>query len=325
MIGYYVHHVGAGHRVRAGVIAKALADRGQEVVMLGSGLDGRPGVVPLARDDAGPPAADPTSADPTAGGALHWAPLHDEGLADRMAAISAWIAHHRPRALVVDVSVEVALLARLHGIPTVVVAQPGDRRDDAHQLGYRTAARILAPWPDVVSPCHGLGPWQDKVRATGGISRWSDIPAGQWPRSDPPRRGLVLGGRESSPEWLTGLERDLPEVAWETLGGQHWVEDPGEQLREADVIATHAGQNAVADVAAVGAPAVVVADERPHGEQVALARALDEAGLCAVHKPGAGWRQDIALALERRGRWDAWQTAGAPERAADVILEVAMP
>ncbi|MCE1177977.1 MAG: hypothetical protein LWW86_02960 [Micrococcales bacterium] len=318
MIGYYVHHAGAGHRVRAGVIAEVLTGRGQEVMLLGSGLGARRDVLSLARDDAGAP-----TADPTAGGTLHWAPLRDEGLAQRMAAVSSWIAHHRPQALVVDVSMEVALLARLHGIPTVVVAQPGDRSDEPHQLGFRSAARILAPWPASVSPCVGLGPWQAKVRATGGISRWS-APVDRSARAAALRRGLVLGGRDSSPQWQAALERDLPEVAWETLGGSHWVEDPSGRLRSADIVVTHAGQNAVADVAATGAPAVVVADERPHGEQAALARALDEAGLCAVHRPDLGWREDVAVALERQGRWGAWQTAGAPDRAAEVVLEVAL-
>ena len=45
-----------------------------------------------------------------------------------MARLSAWIAESRPRVIVVDVSVEVALLARLFGIPVVSVALPGRAR-----------------------------------------------------------------------------------------------------------------------------------------------------------------------------------------------------
>lgn len=44
-----------------------------------------------------------------------------------MAQLSGWIASERPRLLVVDVSVEVALLTVLCGVPTVVVAMPGTR------------------------------------------------------------------------------------------------------------------------------------------------------------------------------------------------------
>ena len=92
----------------------------------------------LARDDD-PPASD--GADPTAGGALHWAPPGHPGLRERMAQIAAWVATHAPRLVVVDVSVEVTVLVRSMGVPTVVMGMPGARDDAAHQLAYRLAGR----------------------------------------------------------------------------------------------------------------------------------------------------------------------------------------
>ncbi len=80
-----------------------------------------------------------------------------------MAALSAWIADTRPDALVVDVSVEVALLARLHGVPVLTLAQPGRRRDSAHTLGYAVSEQILAPWPKAAGPI-----WQADPTATTG-------------------------------------------------------------------------------------------------------------------------------------------------------------
>src|SRR3712207_8569721 len=52
----------------------------------------------------------------------------------------------RPDVLVVDVSVEVALLARLLGVPVVLVAQRGRRDDDPHRRAYAAAAAVAAPW-----------------------------------------------------------------------------------------------------------------------------------------------------------------------------------
>lgn len=54
------------------------------------------------------------------------------------------IATLRPRRMVVDVSVEVALLCRLAGVPVTVMAMPGERGDAVHGLGYDIADEIVA-------------------------------------------------------------------------------------------------------------------------------------------------------------------------------------
>jgi hypothetical protein len=148
MIGYYVHHQGSGHGHRA-VSVNRLA--GVELTGLSTaprpaGWTGPWGDLP---DDAG---IGP-EVDVTAHGRLHYVPLGSRGLSRRMAMIAAWIEAARPEALVVDVSVEVALLARLHGLPVVVVAQPGHREDAAHRLGYDVASSIVAPWPRQLGGC----------------------------------------------------------------------------------------------------------------------------------------------------------------------------
>ena len=77
-------------------------------------------------------------------------------------------------AFVVDVSVEVTLFVRLLGIPVVLIAQPGLRDDAAHQLGFRAATRIVAPWPQaLLQPAH-LAEVAHKTFYTGGISRYED-------------------------------------------------------------------------------------------------------------------------------------------------------
>ncbi|GAA3138733.1 hypothetical protein GCM10020255_014670 [Rhodococcus baikonurensis] len=50
---------------------------------------------------------------------------------------------------------------------------------------------------------------------------------------------------------------------------------------------SHAGQNAVADIAIAGKPAIVIAQERPFGEQVATAGALSMHNLAVTLKE---WR-----------------------------------
>ncbi|WP_067835833.1 glycosyltransferase [Nocardia lijiangensis] len=324
MIGYYIHHHGSGHLLRARRIRACL---GQPVTALSS--------LTLSDDEVLDdvvhlPAENPASTvgDPTAAGALHWAPRHDRGLADRMAAIAAWIAATRPDAMVVDVSVEVALLARLHGVPVVCMALPGARTDPAHQLVHRIAERLIAAWPrDLYDPLW-LRPYADKTRYVGGITRFDGRPPVFPPRDERPTV-LVVGGAcggSSTAAQVRVCALRHPEYHWRSIGLGDWADDPWPELCRADVIVTHAGQGAVADVAAAAKPAIVVPAPRPYGEQEATAHTLASAGMALTvdRWPDLGdWPALLARARDLdTGRWRAWQTRGAGARAAAAIAEV---
>jgi Glycosyltransferase family 28 C-terminal domain len=325
VIGYYVHHVGQGHVRNALCVAGAL-DR--EVTGLSSlprpaGWQGQ--WIELEPDDSGRPVQDPT-----AHGRLHWAPVHDGGLAARMARIAQWIDAARPAALVVDVSVEVAVLARVMGIPIVVVALPGDRSDPAHQLGYSLADAVLAAWPAGVGDLdRDLHPWADRTCHVGGLTRF----AGRSPAPPPQgarRRVLVLqgsGGTSIGPAEVAAAAAATPAWDWRRIGPGAWSDDPWPALCAADVVVTHAGLGALADVAAAGRPAVVVPEDRPHDEQRTTARALADAGLAVTsgHWPEEHqWAELLARALDLGGSaWHRWGTDGAAERAARLVDAVA--
>jgi len=117
-------------------------------------------------------------------------------------------------------------------------------------------------------------------------------------------------------------EDATPGWTWDTCGvpGGPWVEDPWPLLQRAGVVVTHGGQNALAEVAAARRPTVVVPQARPHGEQVANARAVERGGLAVVERswPAAGdWPEvlDRAAALDP-GRWRTWSDGGGAARAA---------
>jgi hypothetical protein len=328
MIGYYVHHHGVGHLTRACAIAAQLDE---EVTGLSSaapppGWTGR--WLRLARDDEGA-----TAVAPGAGGALHWAPRGDDGLRERMAQIAAWAATARPRLVVVDVSVEVTVLLRTMGVAVVVVGMPGTRHDRPHQLAYRMAEAILAPWPEgLPGLLDGGERWARKIRAVGAISRFDGREADGDGGGGAARRVVVLSGRGGSGLTRAALEAAqaaTPGWGWTALGppDDRWVEDPWPLLCAADVVVTHAGQNAIADVAAARRPAIVVPQERPHGEQRALARVLERAGLAAVEPAWpepARWPALLDAAVARGGAgWDRWSTAGGgAARAAAVLADV---
>ncbi|WP_330474475.1 glycosyltransferase [Terrabacter sp. C0L_2] len=321
MIGYYVHHQGLGHLTRLQAVAEHLRSpvTGLSSLPAPASWDGP--WVQLERDDALSP-QQATSADATAHGVLHWVPRHDEGLAGRAAAVSAWIRRARPSLVVVDVSVEVALLSRLCGVPVVVLAMPGVRTDRTHALAYDVADALLAPWPDGAHTDGWPEAWRAKLWAVGGLSRFDGRrPAGRLATSgradvDVPRRVLLLwggGGHGTSAAQVAAARAATPGWEWVERGPGSPSPDLWSELATADVVVTHGGQNAVAEVAAARRPAVVVAQPRPFDEQVATARAVDRLGAAVgVETWPAGadqWPGLLDRALRRGGDgWWRWST-----------------
>nr|WP_246299416.1 glycosyltransferase [Nocardioides panaciterrulae] len=126
------------------------------------------------------------------------------------------------------------------------------------------------------------------------------------------------------------MQAQAPGWAWTVLGGDHaWVEDPREAVAGADVVLTHAGQNALAEVAALRRPAVVVPQRRPFDEQHCTAVLLAHGPWPATvlpelpENPAAGWGAVLAATARLDGgRWEQWCDGGAAARFAAVVDEV---
>ncbi|WP_022872093.1 hypothetical protein [Nesterenkonia alba] len=336
MIGCYIHHQGSGHLHRALSWAGLWARRRDEPV---TGLSSAPAPpkwpgpwIHLPSDAPSQAPREPATGglgDPTAGGALHWVPTRHAGLRRRMAMISAWIDQTAPALLVVDISVEVTLIARLHGVPVVVVALPGDRRDPAHQLGYQLSEAVVGFWP---REAEGLLQRDDAGPATqplGGLCRFSPAVQTATPRTPVPGlRIAVLSGRGGGgipAPAVAALRRGCPEAQVTVLGGTAaWREDPWPVLHAADFVVTAAGQNAVAEVAASRTPAVVMPQQRPHGEQHHLAEVLLRGSWPAVPAPRtdtpAAWRESVHQAAGLDAScWQHWTDGQAAVRFIELL------
>ncbi|RYJ01977.1 MAG: glycosyl transferase, partial [Actinomycetales bacterium] len=260
MIGYYVHHHGRGH------LNRALSINAELGPVVGLSSLPRPAQwigpwIELPRDDDRD-----VLRNPTAGGALHWVPEQHRGLRERMHEVSSWISDIEPELMVVDVSVEVALLARLHGVPVVTSVLPGDRSDPPHELVHTAARAVIAPWPSSArSVLRAPATADGRLETVGAFSRFDGRAVPE--RADPGRRVVLMlgaGGHALAPEVLDLAREQTSGWEWTVLGlGDTWADDPWESLCAADVVVTHSGQNAVAEVAAARRPAVVVPQDRP--------------------------------------------------------------
>jgi predicted glycosyltransferase len=335
-IGYYVHHHGDGHRQRALAIARHAGGR---VTLLGTGLAGRTGDIAAIDlpDDRLPDAAFGAGDGTIRPNALHYAPIDHDGVRRRVAAIAAWIATDRPALMIVDVSVEVAMLARLASVPTVYVRLGGRRDDPPHHEAFRGAAALLAPFhPLLDDPRVPHAVREATLYAPGLVAR---------PPAAAIDEDVVLGvvgkggGASDGERWATAA-RATPDVRWRVIGPctvpadrpdnltlLGWIGDAGREIAAAGIVVGAAGDGLVGAVIAAAKRFVCIPEPRPFDEQIAKAARLAALGAAVVVEawpPAARWPALLrtARALDTR-RIAQLDDADGCERVAKRLLALA--
>jgi predicted glycosyltransferase len=335
-IGYYVHHHGDGHRQRALAVARAM---GGSVTLLGSGLAGQTGDVPaidLPDDRLGAlfDGDDQTNRPST----LHYTPIDHEGIRQRVARITEWIAQNRPALMIVDVSVEIAMLARLASIPTVYVRLSGRRFDQPHIEAFRSATALLAPFHQDLDDEATPDAIREKTFYAPGI-----IEAGPGRTVADDNVVLVVigrgGGVSDGARWAQAAAA-VPDMRWRIIGPctvpsvapanlelRGWVDDPASLISSARLVIGAAGDGLVSTVIAHRRPFLCLPEPRPFDEQMSKARRLSALGAALVRTdwPGpAQWpalvREACALDPLQIGRLDQ---RGGTQRVADWLRQLA--
>lgn len=327
-IAFFVHHQGRGHANRTMAVAAEFArDRPVSVLTAGPHLfDGfsRDIEIVALPDMIG--AAVPTArlyAEPTPQ-VMHCVPL---GLAPMRRTMRAILDHLDDRAVglfVVDVSAEIALLARIASVPAVQIRMHGDRSDIGHVGAYEACVGMLAPFDARLEQADYPAALRAKTFYSGGLCTSLDrIPDRAEARAklglDPQREIVVAvtgGGGSGTPYApLTVAARAEPDALWLTLGPTHreghetdfanlrelgWVPSVTDYLAAADIVIASAGDNTVHEVARVGGRLIVMPEWRYFAEQTRKAEALVRLG-AAVQAPAwpgdlQGWRDLLARA-----------------------------
>lgn len=328
-IGYYVHHHGDGHRQRAIAIGHAV---GQRITLLGTGIAGRNGGLPIVdlpddRLDDGFAGVDLVQGP----NSLHYVPVDHEGIRQRTARITRWIAQERPGLLIVDVSVEIAMLARLASVSTVYVRLSGKRADEPHLDAFRGAVALLAPFhealddedtPDWLRAKTFYAPAilsqtskkleieEDVVLVVvgrgGGVSdgeRWAEAA-----RAVPGRRWRLIG------------PCTVPSVSPSNLELCGWVDHADSLIASAGVVIGAAGDGVVSAVLAHRRPFLCLPEARPFDEQVSKAQRLGDLGVAVVSQDWpqlADWPYLLADATRVGSVWPKQlETPGGPQRVA---------
>ncbi|EJL29599.1 hypothetical protein [Novosphingobium sp. AP12] len=325
-IGYYVHHHGAGHYARAAAIAAACD---WPVTLLGTGIGDRG--IDLSDDRPASGQFDGQDAANCRPAAIHYAPLDHEGVRMRVARISDWIAAARPALMVVDVSAEVAMLARLASVPTAYVRLNGVRDDAPHRDAFRAATALFAPFHGAMELPETPTWVREKTRYFPGITASASTEAAI------DRRILVVFGRGGGPgdgELLAAAARACPEWQWRVIGPAGrpahcpanlvfagWADEPQREIARAHIVVGAAGDGLVGAVMAADRPFVCVPEERPFGEQHATAGCLARLGAAVVSltwPTAESWPELLgkALSLDGSARRTLHDANGAQKAAA---------
>ncbi|NOJ62207.1 MULTISPECIES: glycosyltransferase [unclassified Arthrobacter] len=302
-VAYYAHHHGSGHLRHAMNIARLQA---VNLLVTGStepeGLSGIPQTkfAHLTADTWPDGAPYPVPGDQF----LHYTPTNP-AIRQRFAELQAAWQDFDPQVVVIDVSAEAAVFARLSGYPVLYRRMPGDRWDPAHEAAYASATGLFAYYPRELEDPAYLERLGHRTTYLGMLA-----PTGEPGAAKDHHGGKVitvqtsLGGNGVSATELAEAARSCPDWQWNVVGLSTGsanlpanvrllgvLADPRPELARADIIITSAGYHAVAAAASAGRPTILVPEERPFAEQAAFARALrDTAGIpMAESWSGAAW------------------------------------
>ena len=156
-IGYYAHHHGSGHCRQADKLATLLPNDARTQLTVFTSLDidsyrfttiDEQQIVRLNAEDERPD-------DILAGRAgeywqpasLHYSPVGNSDIQKRSHQILDTIFQRKIDLMIIDVSVEVAMLCRAASIPYLYVRLPGIRDDAPHLGAFTGALALLAPYP----------------------------------------------------------------------------------------------------------------------------------------------------------------------------------
>lgn len=268
---------------------------------------------------------------------FHNVPLGWGQITDSIAQITQWFSQVKPAVFVVDVSAELALLARICSVPCVHVRQHGDRSDIAHSSAYQSCVGLLAPYDESLE--HVSTPeWiRKKTCYMGGEMRedTSNTQADSMVFDSAKKVITVISGKGGSGiayAPLTLAARCLPDYQFHVLGEVRrewhetdapnlichgWVNNPCDFIKHSDLVIASCGNTTVHNILSFKKPYICIPEWRYFDEQRFKAEALAAAGV-AVYLPNfPGSKAQWLIAIEQAFAIDPDRQAALIDTQAD--------
>ncbi|WP_293880723.1 glycosyltransferase [Sphingobacterium sp. UBA1498] len=336
---FYIHHHGAGHLTRALAIAAQLPHN--EVVFFGSSLATHKDLIPEDILTIELPFDTPIDSDwdwtSSELNFLHYAPLNVKGIVDRNYLIINFFAKNSLCLLIVDVSVEIALLARLCGIPTVVVRQHGDRSDTPHSLAYESASLLLAPYAKSMAQDIEKE-FMPKTFYSGGFSKYSGMSIEENSSSEN-QIAIFFGQGGTCFDWplIAQIRRDLPQTSnlhilgtiqnYKAIDGVSYYgnsKDAYHILKNCGIVISNAGHNCIMELGDLRKKIICIPAERPFEEQKIKVKLLENAGVAKVVEEKdllqANWLHIIENT--KKLKIEAWEKLMNPKATFEIATQL---
>lgn len=317
-LGYYAHHHGSGHCRQIDKLAALLpVDARRQLIVFTSlssdaytftSIDETQIVSLQAEDECDDDVLKGRAGKHWQPASLHYSPVGNSNIQKRSHQILDTIYQRKIDLMIIDVSVEVAMLCRAASIPYLYIRLPGIRDDTPHLNAFAGALALLAPYPRLLEAT--MTPeWVGKKTLyldfintaqqkelfyhefikilaklnTSNVKDWKEAP-----------HTIITvikgyGGHEAIDMKLPELRQLLPSAFIISLGPINdemryhvdiatQVNDVTPFMQHSDYLLMACGLNAVAQAYDYTTPLVVLPDDRPHQEQEVMAQALINQG-----------------------------------------------
>ncbi|WP_198334020.1 hypothetical protein [Psychrobacter namhaensis] len=335
-IGYYAHHHGSGHCRQVDKLAALLSTKEQKQLTVFTSLPSEAyaftcieeqQIVRLRAEDERPDdVLRGRSGAHWQPASLHYSPVGNIDIQKRSRQMLETIFQRQIDVMIIDVSVEVAMLCRAASIPYLYVRLPGIRDDTPHLNAFAGALALLCPYPRVLETT--LTPnWVDQKTLYLGFINNPKPDVSTYPdfittlmtlsddnkalkaslASDPIIVTVIkgYGGHEVLDKKLPELRRLLPTAFIISLGPiadamrryvdiATQVDDVTPFMHHSDYLLMACGLNTIAQAYYCATPVVVLPDDRPHQEQEVMAQALIAQGRAL------NWQQFVRFILDDR-------------------------
>lgn len=290
MIGYYAHSHGSGHCNYANILGRMFG--GELTVFTDRDYIFAKDVDVVKLENENPNGMEFDRNIFSEPRALHYAPINMRKITRRNRSILEGVIRRDIRLLIIDVSVEVAMLARVSSIPYAYVRLQGDRNDLPHLNAYEGASFLIAYFPKEMELSDTPKWVQRKTVYLGFVSKYTFEAVRTKRPSEyrPTGRPILLyiqgfGGNE--PIYLENLHENFdiyligPESdCYEHSGIMHLgvVDCIRTFIEHADVVVASCGANMTSEILTLKKKFVAVPEIRPYVEQVSMAKSLQKAG-----------------------------------------------
>ena len=335
---FFAHHQGRGHANRIMATIEHLPSERPLIILTAAPeqferISREAEIIALPNMIGTPSRSLSLHAEPTPS-IMHCAPLGVDEMRRHMGRMAEVLSDRDPALFVIDVSAEIALLARVMSVPAITVRMHGARGDPGHIAAYQASVGMLAPY-DAQIEQEDYPAWaRKKTFYTGGLCTTRDaIQSRDQARQElglPLDRAITLviagGGGSGTPfAPLTVAARADPDALWLVAGPVHreghetefcnlvelgWVENLTAYLCAADRVVASAGDNTVHEIARAAKPFLCIPEWRYFDEQHAKAREISSIGAAVYRETWPASIPDWQQALEETDRLDTAVLAG---------------